>query len=201
MSSALSWFITIFAVANIIGCYVLIKWSSKPLKGEAAQGEVTGHIWDEDLQELNNPMPRWWLWLFYITMVFGLIYAALYPTLGNLSGALGWSQTQEYEQEISDANKTYGPIFAAYSKQAVPALAKNQKAMQAGQRLFLNYCSTCHGSDARGASGFPNLRDSDWLYGGTPDHIKQSITTAATASCPPWVRHWGKAALNLSPPM
>lgn len=196
MSSALSWFITIFAVANIIGCYVLIKWSSKPLKGEAAQGEVTGHIWDEDLQELNNPMPRWWLWLFYITMVFGLIYAALYPTLGNLSGALGWSQTQEYEQEISDANKTYGPIFAAYSKQAVPALAKNQKAMQAGQRLFLNYCSTCHGSDARGASGFPNLRDSDWLYGGTPDHIKQSITHGRNGIMPPMGAALGKGGVK-----
>ena len=104
MSSALHWFITIFAVANIIGCYVLIKWSSKPLPGESAQGEVTGHTWDEDLQELNNPMPRWWLWLFYITMVFALIYGAIYPTFGNFKGAAGWSQKQRYEQEISDAD-------------------------------------------------------------------------------------------------
>jgi len=185
MSSALSWFITIFSVANIIGCYVLIKWSSKPLPGEAAQGEVTGHTWDEDLQELNNPMPRWWLWSFYITIIFGLIYAALYPTLGNLGGVLGWSTKQEYEQEISDANKTYGPIFAAYSKQDVASLAKNNKAMQAGQRLFLNYCSTCHGSDARGAIGFPNLRDSDWLYGGTPEAIKTSITNGRNGIMPP----------------
>ncbi len=185
MSSTLSWFITIVSLANIIGCYVLIKWSSKPLPGEAAQGQVTGHTWDEDLQEFNNPMPRWWLWLFYITMIFALIYAALYPAMGNFKGSLGWSQKQEYEQEISDAAKTYGPIFAAYSKQAIPDLAKNPKAVQAGQRLFLNYCSTCHGSDARGAAGFPNLRDSDWLYGGTPEAIKTSIMNGRNGIMPP----------------
>lgn len=185
MSTALSWYITIVSVANIIGCYVLIKWASKPLKGEAVEGNVTGHIWDEDLQELNNPMPRWWLWLFYITIVFALVYSVLYPTMGNYEGTLGWSQNQAYEQEISDANKIYGPIFAAYSKQAVPALAKNHKAMQAGQRLFLNYCSTCHGSDARGARGFPNLHDGDWLYGGTPETIKASITNGRNGIMPP----------------
>lgn len=185
MSSALHWFITIFSVANIIGCYVLIKWSSKPIKGESASGEVTGHTWDEDLQELNNPLPRWWLWLFYITMVFALIYGAIYPTFGNFKGISGWSQKDRYEQEISDANKTYGPIFAAYSKQSIPELAKSPKAMQAGQRLFLNYCATCHGSDARGASGFPNLRDSDWLYGGTPEAIKTSIMNGRNGIMPP----------------
>lgn len=185
MSSAWSWFISIVAVANIIGCYILIKWSSKPLPGESAQGQVTGHTWDEDLQELNNPMPRWWLWLFYITMVFGLLYAVLYPTLGNFKGILGWSQTEEYSQEISKAKQTYGPIFAAYNTQTIPALAKNLKAMQAGQRLFLNYCSTCHGSDARGALGFPNLRDSDWLYGGTPEAIEASITMGRHGNMPP----------------
>ena len=185
MSSTLSWFITIVTLANIIGCYVLIKWSSKPQPGEAAQGQVTGHTWDEDLQEFNNPMPRWWLWLFYLTMVFGLIYAALYPALGNFKGSLGWTQKQQYEQEISDANNTYGPIFAAYSQQAIPALAKDPKAVLAGQRLFLNYCSTCHGSDARGGAGFPNLRDADWLYGGTPEDIQNSIMHGRNGIMPP----------------
>ena len=185
MSTAVSWFIIIFSLANIIGCYVLIKWSSKPVKGESAAGQVTGHTWDENLQELNNPMPRWWLWLFYITMVFGLIYGVLYPMLGDYKGATGWTQQQRYEQEVSEANQTYGPIFAAYSKQAIPSLAKNPKAMQAGQRLFLNYCSTCHGSDARGASGFPNLRDSDWQYGGSPEAITTSITNGRTGVMPP----------------
>ena len=185
MSTALSWFIIIFSLANIIGCYVLIKWSSKPIKGESATGQVTGHTWDENLQELNNPMPRWWLWLFYITMIFGLIYGALYPMLGNFSGTIGWSQKQRYDDEMSAADKTYGPIFAAYSKQDVPTLAKNPKAMQAGQRLFLNYCATCHGSDARGAIGFPNLRDSDWLYGSSPEAIKTTITNGRNGIMPP----------------
>ena len=185
MSTALSWFITIFSVANIIGCYVLIKWSSKPIPGESASGQVTGHTWDENLQEFNNPLPRWWLWLFYITIVFALIYGALYPMLGNFKGTAGWSQKQRYEQEISEANKTYGPVFAAYSRQAIPALAKNPKAMQAGQRLFINYCATCHGSDARGATHFPNLRDSDWLHGGTPEAIEASIMHGRTGIMPP----------------
>ena len=185
MSTALSWFIIIFTVANIVGCYVLIKWSSKTQPGESAQGEVTGHTWDENLQELNNPLPRWWLWLFYITIIFGLIYIVLYPGAGSFSGTLGWSQKQRYEQEVSDADRKYGPIFAAYSKQSIPQLAKNPKAMQAGQRLFLNYCSTCHGSDARGATGFPNLRDSDWLYGGAPEAIKTSIMNGRTGIMPP----------------
>lgn len=185
MSSALSWYIIIFSVANIIGCYVLIKWSSKPQPGESAMGEVTGHTWDEDLQELNNPMPRWWLWLFYITIIAGLAYIVLYPGAGSFSGILGWSQKQQYEAEIRAADKTYGPIFAAYSNQAIPDLAKNPKAIQAGQRLFLNYCSTCHGSDARGATSFPNLRDSDWLYGGTPEAIKHSIMNGRNGIMPP----------------
>jgi len=196
MSSALSWYIIIFSVANIVGCYVLIKWSSKPQPGESAQGEVTGHTWDEDLQELNNPMPRWWLWLFYITIVFGLLYIVLYPGAGSFSGILGWNQKQQYEAEISAADKTYGPIFAAYSKQTIPALAKDPKAIQAGQRLFLNYCSTCHGSDARGARSFPNLRDSDWLYGGTPEAIKHSIMNGRTGIMPPMGAALGDDGVN-----
>jgi len=185
MSSALSWYIIIFTVANIIGCYVLIVWAAKPQAGESAQGEVTNHTWDGDLQEYNNPMPRWWLWLFYITIIFGLFYIVLYPGAGSFTGSLGWSQTGQYEEEISDAQKTYGPIFAAYSKQAIPTLAKNPKAMQAGQRLFLNYCATCHGSDARGSMGFPNLRDGDWLYGGAPENIKLSIMNGRNGIMPP----------------
>ncbi|MDH5444775.1 MAG: cytochrome-c oxidase, cbb3-type subunit III [Gammaproteobacteria bacterium] len=185
MSTALSWFIIIFTLANIIGCYVLIRWSSKPIPGESKTGEVTGHTWDENLQELNNPLPRWWLWLFYITIIFGLIYGAIYPTFGNFKGVANWSQEQRYEQEVADADKKYGPIFAAYSKQSIPDLAKNPKAMQAGQRLFLNYCATCHGSDARGYTGFPNLRDSDWLYGGSPEAIKASIMNGRSGIMPP----------------
>ena len=185
MSNAWSWYITILTLANVLGCVWLIRWTSKPVAGEAKSGDVTGHTWDETLQEYNNPLPRWWLWLFYITIVFGLIYFVLYPALGNYKGMLGWSQEHRYEKEMAQAEAAYGPIFAAYARTEIPALTKNADAMRAGQRLFLNYCATCHGSDAGGARGFPSLRDGDWLYGGTPEQIKTSILDGRQGVMPP----------------
>jgi cytochrome c oxidase cbb3-type subunit 3 len=185
MSNAWSWYITILTLANVLGCVWLIRWTSKPVAGEAKSGDVTGHTWDETLQEYNNPLPRWWLWLFYITIVFGLIYFVLYPALGNYKGMLGWTQKHKYEQEMAQAKEVYGPIFAAYAKTDIPALTKNADAMRAGQRLFLNYCATCHGSDAGGARGFPNLRDDDWLYGGAPEQIKTTILDGRQGVMPP----------------
>lgn len=184
MSSFMSWFVIVLTVGNILACLWLIRWSSKRVPGEAASGEVTGHTWDENLQEYNNPLPRWWLWLFYITIVFGLVYLALYPGLGNFKGFLGWSQEQEYETEMAAAEAEYGKIFAAYAAQPVPALADNQDAMQAGQRLFLNYCAQCHGSDAGGAPGFPSLKDDAWLYGGSPEAIQTSILEGRQGNMP-----------------
>jgi cytochrome c oxidase cbb3-type subunit 3 len=184
MSSFWSAFITILTIANILGCIWLIWWVSKPAKNEAAKGEATGHTWDDTLSELNNPMPRWWLWMFYISIIFGLIYLVLYPGLGNFKGVLNWTQTGEYDAEISRANASYGKIFAAYANTDIPTLAKDTKAMQAGQRLFLNYCSTCHGSDAGGAFGFPNLTDNDWLYDGTPEAIQETITNGRSGVMP-----------------
>ena len=184
MSTFWSWYVAILTVANIVGCYWLIKWATKTHSGEAKEGDVTGHTWDEDLQEYNNPLPRWWLWLFYLTMVFGLLYIALYPGLGGYKGSYGWTQASQYEAEMKKAEQTYGPLFANFAKQDIPTLAKDAKAKQIGQRLFINYCSTCHGSDAGGAPGFPNLADNDWLYGSTPEDIKNSILTGRSGVMP-----------------
>ncbi|HEB59938.1 MAG TPA: cytochrome-c oxidase, cbb3-type subunit III [Gammaproteobacteria bacterium] len=175
MSSFWSWFISIIAVASFVGCYLLIRWTSRRRQNEAGEGEVTGHTWDDNLQELNNPLPAWWLWMFYITIVFGLIYMVLYPALGRFEGVFNWSQTDQYEAEVAAAEARFAPIFAAYAKQPIPQLAGDAAAMRAGQRLFLNYCAQCHGSSATGAVGFPNLTDEDWLYGGTPEAIETSI--------------------------
>ncbi len=185
MSSFLNWYVIVLTVGNILACVWLIRWSSKRRPGEAAQGEVTGHTWDEDLAEYNNPLPRWWLWLFYITIVFGFIYLALYPGLGNYAGYLGWTQEGQYKAEMKDAQARYGKIFAQYSQTPIPALAANPKAMETGHRLFLNYCSQCHGSDAGGAVGFPNLTDKDWLYGGDPATIEQTILHGRNGNMPP----------------
>lgn len=186
MSSFWSWWVIIITVGNIVACYWLVRWATKPRHGEAATGDVTGHKWDDTLEEYNNPLPRWWLWLFYITIVFAFAYLALYPGLGNYRGSLGWSSTGQYQDEMRKADDEYGPVFAAFAKQSVDELAKNDNAVKVGQRLFLNYCATCHGSDAGGTRGFPNLTDNDWLWGGSSAAIKTTIMHGRTGSMPPW---------------
>lgn len=169
-------------VANIIFCFWIISWTMKKRPGEAASGDVTGHTWDGDLQEYNNPLPRWWLWMFYATLIFAIAYYALYP--GLFPGVLGWTKEGQYNTEMQKADEKYGPIFAQYASVGVADLAKNEEAVATGQRLFLTYCMQCHGSDAQGAKGFPNLADGDWLWGGSPAQVKASITNGRNAVMP-----------------
>jgi cytochrome c oxidase cbb3-type subunit 3 len=186
MSNFWSWYIALITLGNIVACYWLIRWASKKRSGEAAQGAVTGHKWDDTLEEYNNPLPRWWLWLFYLTIVFGFVYLALYPGLGNYAGKLGWTSTGQYNDEIKQANAKFDPIFAAYAKKDIPTLAKDTKATKIGQRLFLNYCAVCHASDAGGAKGFPNLTDKDWLWGGSAGNIETTILDGRMSAMPAW---------------
>jgi len=185
MSNAWSIYIIVFTLVNILGCLWLIRWTSKKRTDEANQGNVTGHTWDDTLQEYNNPLPRWWLWLFYLTILFSFVYMVLYPTIGNYAGVLGWTQTGQYQQEMDEADKNYGVIFKAYAAKPIADLAKNPQAMDSGHRLFLNNCATCHGSDAGGLTGYPNLTDKAWLYGGTPEAIKTSILKGRNGMMPP----------------
>ena len=185
MSSAWGIYIAVITIANILACYWLVRWSSKKRPGEAAEGDVTGHSWD-GLQEFNNPLPRWWLWLFYITIVFSLGYLVIYPGVGIYGGALNWSQEGQYDDEMQAADATYGPIFKKYASQPVAELASDPKARAIGERLFLTYCSQCHGSDAGGAAGFPNLTDTDWLYGGSPEAIQTTIMSGRQGAMPAW---------------
>jgi cytochrome c oxidase cbb3-type subunit 3 len=131
-------------------------------------------------------MPRWWLWLFYLTIIFTGVYLALYPGLGSFKGFLQWSEVGEYQKEMDRAEDTYGPLFAAYAKRDLADLAKDPAAREIGQRLFATYCSTCHGSDARGARGYPNLTDNDWLWGGEPDTIETTILNGRQGMMPPF---------------
>ncbi len=159
-------------------------WTMKKRDGESAEGDVTGHSWDGDLQEFNNPLPRWWLWMFYITLIFSAAYLYFYPGLGNYKGALNWSQEGAWEAEMADAKAKYDPIYAQYRDVAVPELAKNTEATDMGKRLFLTYCIQCHGSDARGSKGYPNLTDDDWLWGNSADHDQaQHRAWAEPVSC------------------
>lgn len=179
MSAFWSGWIIVIAAGNILACLWLIWWTMKKRAGEAATGEVTGHTWDGTLQEYNNPLPRWWLWLFYGTIIFAGVYLALYPGLGTFQGFLGWgSHESQYQGEINKAKEKYDPLFAKYGQVAVADLGTKpeyQEARDMGRRLYLTYCMQCHGSAATGAKGFPNLTDDDWLWGGSPEMVEMSV--------------------------
>ena len=189
-SSFWNWFIIIPTLGGIIGCYLMIRWLSGEISPED-QAKSMGHVWDEDLEELNNPLPRWWLGMFYITLVFGIVYLLLYPGLGNFAGLLGWTSLSQYQEEVDIGDAKFGPLFSRYREMSIPAVAADATARKMGERLFVNYCATCHGSDARGARGFPNLRDNDWLYGGTPEQIEQSILNGRNGVMPAWEQALG----------
>ena len=182
-------YIGVISVVSIIACAVFLKMQSVRKSVEA---DTTGHVWDENLQEYNNPMPRWWAWLFYVTVVFALGYLALYPGLGSFQGLLGWSQIGQLHDETQAANAQFGPLYEKYEKLDVAEVAKNPEALAIGQKLFLNYCAQCHASDAGGSPGsegrpgFPNLTDKDWLWGGTPEAIKLSVTEGRRGVMPPF---------------
>lgn len=187
-------FIVVITLLSIAGCGILLYSQSthKVRPGDPTDG-TTGHVWDDDLTELNTPLPRWWMWLFYLTIVFSLLYLVLYPGLGSFAGTLGWKSSGAYSAELASARDQYGPLFARYAAQDVETVAADPKAREIGQRLFITYCAQCHGSDARGNKGFPNLTDSDWLYGGTPAMIKQTIMQGRQGAMPPMGAALGSA--------
>jgi cytochrome c oxidase cbb3-type subunit 3 len=185
-------YITVLTLLSITGCGLLL-WSQSryKLKLTAAKDGgapdavgTTGHVWDEDLTELNTPMPRWWMWLFYITIVFALAYLVLYPGLGSYAGKLGWKSSAAYQAELKQAEADYGPLFAKYAGQDLKAVAADPQAHAIGERLFMTYCAQCHGSDARGTKGYPDLTDNDWLYGGAPSVIKATIMRGRNGQMP-----------------
>jgi cytochrome c oxidase cbb3-type subunit 3 len=183
-----NWYVALITVLSIFGCGLLLWSQSKHKVKVGADGQpekTTGHVWDEDLTELNTPMPRWWMGLFYLTIVFGIGYLILYPGLGSYAGRLGWQSSGAYKLEVKQANLDYGPLFDKYLRQDIPAVARDPQAHEIGQRLFLNYCAQCHGSDARGNKGYPNLTDKDWLYGGEPSVIKETIMKGRHGQMPP----------------
>ncbi|MDY6941679.1 MAG: cytochrome-c oxidase, cbb3-type subunit III [Pseudomonadota bacterium] len=184
MNSFWSAFIIVLTLANILACWWLIRWTSKREPGETAETSTTGHVWDGDLTEYNNPLPRWWLYMFHLSIVFGLAYLVFYPGLGHFSGLLGWTQVTAYERELAAAEDRYGPLYAQYGATEITALAQNDDAMGTASRLFANNCAVCHGSDARGAPGFPNLTDDAWLYGSDPAAIKTSILNGRSGVMP-----------------
>ncbi len=171
-------------VVSILACLLLL-WFSGKARAMTADDNTTGHVWDGDLREMNNPLPRWWAWLFVITIVFALAYLVLYPGLGSYAGKLGWTQVGAFQAEVAAGERETAPLYAKFAAMTPEDIARDPQAQAIGERLFMNNCSQCHGSDARGAKGIPNLTDGDWLYGGAPDKIKETITLGRAGNMPP----------------
>jgi cytochrome c oxidase cbb3-type subunit 3 len=196
ISSFWNWYVILLVVASIVFCAVLLVTTGRakvvpgasPLPKVAGPGgkevEITGHVWDGDLAEYNNPLPKWWSYLFWITIFFGIGYLILYPGLGNLPGLLGWSSAGAYAKESAEADARVKPMFDKYLGMELTAVAADPQARAMGERIFLNNCAQCHGSNAAGGKGFPNLTDNDWLYGGAPETIRETVTNGRMGVMP-----------------
>ena len=186
-----AWFVAGMTVLSLVWCFILLLIASK--RKVMAGDNTTGHVWDEDLRELNNPLPRWWMYLFVLTVVFSAVYLAFYPGLGTFAGTLKWSSVGQYEAEQEKARQAMVPVYAKYATMTAEQLGADAQAMGIGQRLFLNNCAQCHGSDGRGSKGFPNLADGDWLGGDTHDYVKGVIAQGRTGMMPPMAAAVGTA--------
>ncbi len=210
--------ISVISLGTILGCYLLMRWTLANHTG-VEEGESMGHEFD-GIEEINNQLPRWWTILFYLTMVWGLIYLALYPGLGSFKGLLGWESANlhvlsleesqialqedidegrlnEYATQIKIAQERFDPIFEAYAQVPIEELATDEEALQVGKRLFIQNCAQCHGSDARGQrGGFPNLTDNDWLYGGSGEKIKETLIKGRMGAMPGWLASFGEQGVD-----
>jgi cytochrome c oxidase cbb3-type subunit 3 len=182
-SEGWSIYIAIATLAGIVACLVLLFVAAR--RKVMAGDNTTGHVWDGDLRELNNPLPRWWMGLFVLTIVFSLAYLVFYPGLGSFAGTLGWTTRGEYDADVAAAEAQFAPLYARFDALDAAQLAADGQAMRVGERLFVNNCSQCHGSDARGSKGFPDLTDADWLHGGTHEKIVETIASGRRGVMPP----------------
>jgi cytochrome c oxidase cbb3-type subunit 3 len=178
------WFVAGGTILFVIWCIWLVRWSSKQGPQNVADEDLVGHKWDGDLEEWNNPAPKWWLYLYFITIAWAIGYLIAFPGLGSYKGMLGWSQQGQYEAEMQAAAATYEPIYENFAAMDFIELSQNEEAQALGRSLFASYCTTCHGSDARGAPGYPNLTDSDWQWGNSEAEVTASIYNGRNAAMP-----------------
>jgi cytochrome c oxidase cbb3-type subunit 3 len=178
------YYIAALTVLGILFSLFLLKSQTTRKLAEGEEAEVMAPTWDGDLQELNNPLPRWWMWLFYGLIFFGIGYLVLYPGLGKFAGTLGWTSFQEWKDDKTKVDAEFEKVMAPFRSQDLMTVAADPKAREMGQNLFMTYCSQCHGSQAQGGKGFPNLTDKQWLFGGTPDDIQASIAGGRLGEMP-----------------
>ena len=178
------WFVAAGTIVFTIWCIWLISWSAKQGPQNIADDDLVGHKWDGDIEEWNNPAPKWWLYLYFITIAWAIGYMIAFPSLGNYQGMLGWSQEGQYEAEMQAASENYEPIYEKFAAMEFVELSQNDEAQALGKSLFASYCTTCHGSDARGAAGYPNLTDNDWLWGDAEAELIATIGNGRRAAMP-----------------
>jgi len=179
-----NFYVISIVILSIVACLVLLIFSGKA-HAMTADDNTTGHVWDGDLREMNNPLPRWWSYLFVITVIFGFGYLALYPGLGTFPGMLGWTSRGLHQTEVKEGDAQTAPVYARFANMTPEDIAKDPAAMAIGERLYSNNCAQCHASDAQGNKGFPNLTDKDWLHGGTPEKITETISQGRIGNMPP----------------
>jgi len=196
LNSFWNWFVILISVGSILACWWLLHWTKGVSDRSGDEAGSTGHVWDENIRELNTPLPRWWLYLFNITIVFALVYLAIFPGLGNFKGFLGWTQLSQYEAEMAQAAATQEVVFARFRDMDPEALMADQEARDIGGRLFGNNCAMCHASDGRGAKGFPNLADNDWQWGGSFEQIMFTLENGRIAAMPPLAAALGEEGVS-----
>jgi len=178
------YYIAAFTVLGILFSLWLLSSQTTKKLAEGEQAETMAPTWDGDLQELNNPLPRWWMFMFYGLIFFGIGYLVLYPGMGKYAGTLGWSSFQEWKDDKDAVDAEFDKVMGPYKNQDIMTVAADPKAKEMGQNLFMTYCSQCHGSSAQGGKGFPNLTDGQWLFGGSPEDIQASIAGGRIAEMP-----------------
>ena len=197
MTTGWTLFIVILTAINVVGAVWLLWVTSRRSPADKQPGvETTGHTWDGDLREYNNPLPRWWLWMFYGTVAFGIVYLVLYPGLGSWQGTAGWSQEKQWQEQVAAADAAAAPVYARFAGMGLDELGQDPDAMRVARNLYANNCAMCHGSDARGAKGFPSLTDGDWLYGGAPDTVLATISYGRNGIMPPWGEALGERGVE-----
>jgi cytochrome c oxidase cbb3-type subunit 3 len=181
-----NWYVILIVLVSILACAVFLWSQSIHHPGGKETTDTTGHVWDETLEEYNNPLPKWWSWLFYLTVVFALVYGVLYPTFGHFPGIFGWTSAGEYKKEVAAVDAQVKPLFDKYLKMDLKTVAADKEAMEMGGRLFQTYCIQCHGATGQGSrdKGYPNLTDSEWKWGGEPEQILETLNNGRVGMMP-----------------
>jgi cytochrome c oxidase cbb3-type subunit 3 len=191
MSDLVALFVIVGTLGSLLTFFLVLHFN----RTTGNKNQTTGHSYD-GIEEYDNPLPSWWYWKFVLTIIFALGYLIYYPGLGNWQGVSGWTSVGQYEKEQAAAEAKYGPIYAQFSEMSLDEVAANPEAVNMGRRLYANNCSVCHGAEAKGSLGFPNLTDDDWLWGGSDEQIKTTLMQGRIAAMPPWISVLGEQGVQ-----